>query len=176
MFFLALQDTNLIVVIIGGSAIAHIVSSFIRFNRRIQRESSTETEQKSSDKPFTFQDLLDKITPLTLHRVSGYVLYELFGTYKYRYTLSALLFLHASATRLPDLLYESSADFSVVSFSLYKWPIVFYPYYAVLALSGFYHLTYGSIQAVKTLGLKVTIRCNILTYQDTYDIYEKQYF
>jgi hypothetical protein len=76
-----------------------------------------------------------------LHRWSGYYLMAAFAG-------------HVAATRLPGL-FGHPADFSFLTFSLTFAGAFFYPYYALFAASGLYHLTHGTIVGLRVLGVKL---------------------
>jgi hypothetical protein len=79
---------------------------------------------------------------IRLHRWSGYyLLLALYG--------------HVLATRGGAWFYGMPADFSFLTFSLRHWPLYFYPYYALLFASGFYHLVHGAIVGLRLLGARL---------------------
>jgi succinate dehydrogenase/fumarate reductase cytochrome b subunit len=60
---------------------------------------------------------------------------------------------HVVATRAPAVLSNAAPGFAGVAFTL-KWaPLWFWPYYAALALAGWFHLLYGLGTALPQLGL-----------------------
>lgn len=71
-----------------------------------------------------------------LHRYSGYYMMAAFTG-------------HVSATRLPPLLFRTTIDFSFLTFSLTKFPFIFYPYYFLLFACGLYHLSSGVAMALR---------------------------
>ena len=77
-----------------------------------------------------------------LHRMSAYF-------------LLLVIFGHIAATRLPTLLDGVHLGFIGVSFAVVYLPGFFYPYYTLLALTGLYHGTYGTVMALKALGVRV---------------------
>jgi succinate dehydrogenase/fumarate reductase cytochrome b subunit len=76
-----------------------------------------------------------------LHRASGYFL--------------LLFFLgHVTATRGGSFFFDTFPGFAGVAFT-FKWvPAYFWPYYLLLALSGWYHLVHGLSVALPVLGVK----------------------
>ena len=81
-----------------------------------------------------------------------------------RFILGNFVLVHAFFTRGPVFFGEPAANFFLITQSLLAWPTIFYPYYAVLGLSGLYHMSYGVVQAAKVFGVKVlstfVITCN----------------
>lgn len=77
-----------------------------------------------------------------LHRYAGYF-------------LLLVIIGHVAATRLPALLYGIHVGFAALSYTMTRYPYYFYPYYALLALSGLYHMAHGVPVALGTLGVRV---------------------
>lgn len=77
-----------------------------------------------------------------LHRLSAYFL---------------LVFVlgHFAATRMPSLLDEVWLGFAGLSFTMWKLPAYFYPYYTLLGLCGLYHGSYGAYLALRALGVRL---------------------
>jgi succinate dehydrogenase/fumarate reductase cytochrome b subunit len=76
-----------------------------------------------------------------LHRYSGYFLLVFFIG-------------HVLATRGASFFFGAWPGFSGVAFT-FKWiPAYFWPYYTLLALSGWYHLVHGLSVALPVLGVK----------------------
>jgi succinate dehydrogenase/fumarate reductase cytochrome b subunit len=77
-----------------------------------------------------------------LHRLSAYFL---------------LVFVlgHIAATRLPSLLDGPYVGFAGLSFTMWKLPGYFYPYYLLLGLTGLYHGSYGAYLALRALGVRL---------------------
>eukprot|EP01097_Dermamoeba_algensis_P002468 TRINITY_DN1976_c0_g1_i1.p1 TRINITY_DN1976_c0_g1~~TRINITY_DN1976_c0_g1_i1.p1 ORF type:complete len:301 (-),score=46.29 TRINITY_DN1976_c0_g1_i1:93-995(-) len=67
---------------------------------------------------------------LVYHRYTGYI-------------ILAFITGHILSTRGAYLLDNIPSNSSLISFTLEYWPLVFYPYYAVFSISGFYHNLYG---------------------------------
>lgn len=79
---------------------------------------------------------------LRLHRYSGYF-------------LAVVVFGHIAATRGIMLVFGVPPEFGGVAFAMAWMPGVFYPYYILLGLCGLYHTIYGSVIALRLLGLRV---------------------
>lgn len=77
-----------------------------------------------------------------LHRLSAYFL---------------LVFVlgHFAATRAPSLLDGVYIGFAGLSFTMWKLPGYFYPYYLLLGLTGLYHGSYGAYLALRALGVRL---------------------
>jgi succinate dehydrogenase/fumarate reductase cytochrome b subunit len=67
------------------------------------------------------------------------------------YFLTLVIVGHIAATRLPDLLEGAKPGFTGLSFTLWHLPLIFYPYYFLLALAGLYHLLHGTTLALGRL-------------------------
>ena len=109
-----------------GAALTHLVVGLVRVRRRRQRAKPHE------------------LVPLRvrLHRYTGYFL--------------ALAFVgHVAATRGPSLVFGLETDFAFLHLSLATAPYFFFPYYALLAFSGGYHLVHGALVALDVLGVKL---------------------
>eukprot|EP01119_Soliformovum_irregulare_P006063 TRINITY_DN1780_c0_g1_i2.p1 TRINITY_DN1780_c0_g1~~TRINITY_DN1780_c0_g1_i2.p1 ORF type:complete len:251 (-),score=45.67 TRINITY_DN1780_c0_g1_i2:42-794(-) len=117
------------VTVVGASLVTHVVSSSIIASRRESKKTATNSPQK-----------FKWLSPLGLHRLSGYY-------------LNLSMVGHIVATRLRGYLFASPADFAFISLTLARWPLAgfFYPYYALLAISGVYHTAYGLASAKRTL-------------------------
>lgn len=76
-----------------------------------------------------------------LHRYSGYFLLVFFIG-------------HVVATRGASFLYGAWPGFKGVAFTFTWVPAYFWPYYTLLALSGWYHLVHGLSMALPVLGLR----------------------
>lgn len=114
------------IVLVLGAALVHIAASLLRIGRR--RRAQAGRKPKVSLR-------------VRLHRYSAYYLLTFFVG-------------HVIATRLPSLL-GHPADFSMLNYSLTLLPYYFYPYYALLAFAGFYHLTHGVIVGLRVFQLKL---------------------
>jgi len=114
-----------------GSLIAHLVSSGIRIYDRAKLQGSVWAKLKLD---------LKNYSALAFHRVSGWFLAAAIAGHVYATRVSAL------GTQSPLL-----SGFSVVAFSLHKWPIAFYPYYVTFGICGVYHLCYGVREAYRFL-------------------------
>jgi succinate dehydrogenase/fumarate reductase cytochrome b subunit len=77
-----------------------------------------------------------------LHRLSAYF-------------LLVFVFGHFAATRAPSLLDGVYIEFAGLSFTMWKLPGYFYPYYVLLGLTGLYHGSYGAYLALRALGVKL---------------------
>jgi len=58
---------------------------------------------------------------------------------------------HVAATRLPAVLSGVQPGFAGIAFTFRWLPLWFWPYYGLLALSGWYHLSYGLVSALPGL-------------------------
>jgi hypothetical protein len=76
-----------------------------------------------------------------LHRYSGYFLLIFFIG-------------HVVATRGASFIYGAWPGFKGVAFTFTWVPAYFWPYYTLLALSGWYHLVHGLSVALPVLGLR----------------------
>lgn len=75
----------------------------------------------------------------------------------HRYTgrfLALFIVGHVIATRLPSLMKGAFPGFDGVAFTFQWMPAYFWPYYTVLALSGWFHLVSGLSTAAGVLGLR----------------------
>jgi succinate dehydrogenase/fumarate reductase cytochrome b subunit len=87
----------------------------------------------------------ENVTPrIRLHRYSAYFL-----------TLAIVG--HVAATRLPDVLFDIHVGFAALSYTLGRFPAIFFPYYVTLALAGLYHGAHGVYVALGTLGVRVPV-------------------
>ena len=77
-----------------------------------------------------------------LHRLSAYF-------------LLLFVFGHIAATRLPSLLDGVYVGFAGLSFTMWKLPGYFYPYYLLLGLTGLFHGSYGAYLALRALGVRL---------------------
>ncbi|MGE0784394.1 MAG: hypothetical protein AB7S26_01800 [Sandaracinaceae bacterium] len=119
---------ELAVVIVAP--LVHVTAGILRARRR--RAKARAQHREDARVPWR----------LRLHRWSGIVL--------------AVVFIgHASATRLPGLVFDQPGDFTFVHFSLSQFGFFFYPYYALFALAGVYHLVNGVIAAAPLVGLRL---------------------
>lgn len=73
------------------------------------------------------------------------------------YFLTLAIVGHVGATRLPSVLYDIHVGFRALSFTLDHYPVIFIPYYIVLALAGLYHGMHGVYLALGTLGVRVPV-------------------
>jgi succinate dehydrogenase/fumarate reductase cytochrome b subunit len=80
-------------------------------------------------------------TELRLHRYSGYF-------------LLAVVFVHAMATRGAALFQGVHVAAQYLGFTLLTWPLIFFPYYALLFAAGACHLLIGLRLALGRLGLR----------------------
>lgn len=71
------------------------------------------------------------------------------------YFLLLVIFGHIAATRLPTLIGGFWLGFAGVAYAMVALPAVFYPYYLLLAVCGFYHGGYGTYLALRTLGVRL---------------------
>jgi len=78
---------------------------------------------------------------LRLHRYSGYF-------------LVAVVFVHALATRGAALLQGVPVAAQYLGFTLVTWPVIFFPYYALLFAAGAYHSFIGLRLALGRLGVR----------------------
>ncbi len=113
------------IAIVLLAPMAHAFASVIRIARRRRAKAVGAPELR-----------------VRLHRLSGYY-------------LLLVLMGHVVATRAPAFVASAPADFSFLNFSLTYWPWFFYPYYLMFALCGLYHLTNGTIIAVRVFGVRV---------------------
>ena len=60
---------------------------------------------------------------------------------------------HVIAVRGPSLFYGVFPEFEGVSFSLWYFPVFFYPYYFLLAVAGFYHGSGGMMMLLRRFGI-----------------------
>ncbi len=108
-----------------GAATVHMGAAVVRIS---QRRARAKSKTNASWR-------------VRLHRYSGYY-------------IMAAFFGHVIATRVPGLL-GHPADFSFVNFSLTYAGVFFYPYYFLFALSGLYHLTHGTVVALRIVGARL---------------------
>ncbi len=111
-----------------GAAAVHVYAAVVRMWRRRAARIATGNDPKP---PWRTR----------LHRYSGYY-------------LMAAIAGHVAATRGPGL-FGHAADFSFLNFSMTVLPWFFYPYYAGLFASGFYHLVHGTVAALRMLKVKL---------------------
>jgi succinate dehydrogenase/fumarate reductase cytochrome b subunit len=71
------------------------------------------------------------------------------------YFLLVFVLGHFAATRMPSLLDDVWVGFAGLSFTLWKLPVYFYPYYLLLGLCGLYHGSYGTYLALRALGVRL---------------------
>jgi len=118
-----------------------------------------------------YQNPLIEITalliPLTVHWVAAVIRLRRDGFKRknttlrarlHRYTGYFLLFFiwgHVAATRGPSLLMNIESGFTAISFTFASLPYFFYPYYAMLGLSGLYHTVNGAMLAASIFGVRV---------------------
>jgi len=101
-------------------------------------------------------ELIFVILPLLSHTIAGVSLVIIRRknkttktSLKYRlhsisgFFLLAVVFAHALATRGIGYFFDAAPGFEGVSFTLWFMPLVFYPYYFVLFMAGFYHSRQG---------------------------------
>jgi len=98
--------------------------------RRQRKKNSQENKKKLSEEEKRNGQTVSTPLALTLHRYAG-----LF--------LAIIVVGHVTATRLVPYMSNAPFSFSHLSFSLDLLPMIFYPYYSLLALGGLYHLSYG---------------------------------
>ena len=80
--------------------------------------------------------------------------------------LGLVIFGHIFAVRAPSLLYGAYTEFAGLSFTINYFPEVFYPYYFLLGLCGFFHALNGLNLAVPRLGRKFSVSSPLL-YRST---------
>lgn len=113
------------IVAVLGAALVHLSVGLVRAWRRRRQRAP-------------------RVVPLRprLHRYTGYYLALAFAG-------------HVIATRAPSLWYGLDPDFAFLHLSLSTAPYWFFPYYALLAFSGGYHLVHGVLVALDVLGVKL---------------------
>jgi hypothetical protein len=79
---------------------------------------------------------------LRIHRLCGYALAVIFGV-------------HVFATRVVPMVYDLKVEYSLLTNGLRDVPYIFYIYYPILGMSGFYHMFYGLHRAFGVLGMKL---------------------
>jgi len=128
-------------VIIFASLGVHAVSNAIAIYRRMVKQKHKSKEKIEEEESIPTQQV-PLLNPLDLHRYAGYF-------------LSGIIFVHIAGTRGQGILFGTPIGFTAVSFTLINHPIVFYPYYALLACSGLYHFSFGTQQICRIFGLRV---------------------
>lgn len=95
-------------------------------------------------------ELMVVLGPLVVHTVSGLWLLWLrpkrarLSWHAYAgFFLLLVIVGHVVAVRGPSFWYGVFPEFEGLSFSLWYFPVYFYPYYFLLALAGFYHMAIG---------------------------------
>jgi len=145
--FRTFYQNPIIEPVILGSLAVHLSSCFLRFIRRNKNDKKLNNkleEAKINNKPEIVQEIKDiiklsePVPSLKVHRLSGY-------------TLSVFVGGHIVAARIIPLIFNDKADFTLMSFSLEHWPLLFYPYFFVLGSSGVYHMAHGLVQAKQVL-------------------------
>ena len=117
------------------AAAVHMWAGITRALRRRRRESARADVSVTASRP---------PWRTRLHRYSAYyVTFAFFG--------------HVIATRSPSLL-GHHVDYSFINFSMTYAGAFFYPYYTLLALAGLYHMTHGTIAALRIVGLRLPKR------------------
>ena len=111
-----------------GAALVHLGSGVWRIVRR---------RRERHGRPAPFVPLR-----LRLHRYAGYYIMAAFPG-------------HVIATRAPSLIFGQDPNFAFLAFSLKTVPYFFFPYYALLAFAGGYHLVHGVLAALKVIGAKL---------------------
>ncbi len=113
------------------------------------------------------------IGPLLVHAASGIWLYFLRRGRNLRRPLPSrvhawaglflLLFIggHILAVRGSSFFFGVYPEFEGLSFSLWFFPAYFYPYYFLLALAGFYHVTNGLRTLAARRGIRVPIKAQM---------------
>jgi len=119
------------IVCVAAAMLVHMWASATRIVRR-RRRARERGEGGAKARPSL---------RVRLHRYAGYYLF-------------AAAAAHMVATRLPGL-FGHPADFTFLTFSLSYAGIFFYPYYALLALSGLIHLAHGVPTALRVIGARV---------------------
>lgn len=71
--------------------------------------------------------------------------------------LLAVIAGHVMAVRGPSWFYDVYPGFAGLSLSIHYLPAVFYPYYFLLALAGFYHAVNGLSIGLPRLGVRFTV-------------------
>jgi succinate dehydrogenase/fumarate reductase cytochrome b subunit len=112
------------------AAIVHMAAGATRMWRR--RQERIARGQKAPMVPLR----------LRIHRYAGYYIFAAFAG-------------HVTATRGVSLVLGHDPDFTFLHFSLTAAPYFFYPYYALFAFAGAYHLAHGIFAGLKVLGAKV---------------------
>lgn len=125
------QAPGLELVLVVLAPLLHVAAGLVRARRRLRKAR----ERSASPGPLRNR----------LHRYAGYVLVLFFVG-------------HVIATRGPGLVMDEPADFSFLTFSLEQYPAWFYPYYALFALAGSYHLIHGVASALPVLRARVSQR------------------
>lgn len=118
------QAPVLEIVLVLAPLLVHAVCGVVRVWKRRERPTQTAVSLR-----------------VRLHRYSGYFL---------------LLFFvgHVVATRGASFFYGAWPGFSGVAFTFTWVPAYFWPYYTLLALSGWYHLVHGLSVALPVLGVR----------------------
>lgn len=122
------QATGVELALIGLAPAVHVAVGLVRMRRRQIKARG----KRRRAPPWRVR----------LHRYSGYVLVLFFGA-------------HVLATRGPGLWLGQPADFAFLTYSLWTYPFVFYPYYALFVLAGLHHLLHGLIAAAPVLRVKL---------------------
>ena len=114
------------------------------------------------------------ILPLLLHALAGIGLYFIRrrrkrrpGLMKRLHTwtgvfLLLFIFGHILATRGASYFYDVRVEFEGLAFSLWFFPAYFYPYYFLLALAGFYHVTMGLRTLLNRFGITWSRRNHLI--------------
>ncbi len=123
------QAPGIELALIVVAPLVHVAVGLVRARRRLRKARE---QGRRSPGPLRHR----------LHRASGYVLLVVFAG-------------HAVATRGPGVIMGEPADFSFLSFSLAQYPWWFYPYYALFALAGAYHLVHGVLASLPVLRARV---------------------
>ncbi|KAI8918741.1 hypothetical protein BC831DRAFT_482582 [Entophlyctis helioformis] len=134
------------VAVVGGSILAHGLSSYGRmYLRSLRAAKSSKGSSKATASGGSArhgETSADKVVRQhQLHQLTGYI-------------LSGLVMGHISATRLAPLLFmkdPSMIDLTYASYAALKMPGIMHTYYWILGFAGMYHTTYGISAALRTL-------------------------
>jgi len=141
-FFRIFYQNPLIEPILLGSLLVHIAAGITdlygRFFPKIKDSkghSNGNTNGHTNGNSVTAKTDLTP-WPLRLHRYSAVV-------------LSAFIGGHVLATRIVPYFINEPLTFAHMSFTLNLLPALFYPYYIVFGIAGFYHMCYGWLQILR---------------------------
>jgi len=140
-FFRGYYQKPVIEVAILTSGMVHLLTNTILYVRQRKIQSAAKTVRSPVDESSSSSTWLD-VSPNALHRYTGYY-------------LAIFIIGHALATRGLALYTGTPTSFSYIAFSIYSYPLIFYPYYVGLGFSGAYHMTSGLYRAARLFQLKV---------------------